>query len=314
MLSNAFFSVAKALNHISVSSDTLAVLTKDPYYWQTFGKTDSNILRAKLFRMYRDKKIDNETIFIIHFFFAVVKNKKRVLDSIENLPEEVKTLSSVMKAKDFIRDNLVQYVSQETSRNFAVVHLPTTMPGLDIMLTALTLPNTQDSLTNHIFTKQTFAQLNINKELQSINKAAQENFWNNVVKTSKNQARVERKVTEELKFHEDYYNTSAADTYNLIDINFNEVPPKNSTTGYTKEEIVNWFVRLKHDQDLKTGKVSSSSSAASASASATSSHKTSRPATPQPSTSTTQQASSTMGETTSKSGSPFKSTGKSGAS
>jgi hypothetical protein len=149
---------------------------------------------------------------------------------------------------------IVQYTSQESNKKFAAVHLPTTMPGLDIMLTALVTDDKVEEVENKIFTKQTFAQININSELQTINKAAQQMFWDNIIKSSKNEARKSKMVDEDLKFHESYYNTSAADKYNLVDIKMKEIKPSDEKNGYTKEEIVSWFSKLKADQKVAMGK------------------------------------------------------------
>jgi len=185
MASNTLFSVAKALSEIESTDSTIKLLTMDLSMWNMFGKKDSHLLRAKLFKLMNEAKLDNESKFIVFFFFAIIKNRNRVLASYDELPQEVKAIPSVMKAREFIRDIVVQYTSQESAKKFAAIHLPTTMPGLDIMLTALTIENNNEALANSIYTKQTFCQIHINSELQTLNKAAQQMFWNTIVKTSR---------------------------------------------------------------------------------------------------------------------------------
>jgi hypothetical protein len=259
-MSTNFFSVAEALKSVSVSSSTLKVLTDDLEIWDVFGKKDSHKLRAKLFKLFSAAKLDNETIFTVYFFFATIKNRNRVLASFEELPDDIKSISSVKGAIKFISEVMVQYTSEETSKRFAAVHLPTTMPGLDLLATALITENTMDAYVNNIVNKQTFAQININSELQAINKAAQENFWNNIVKSSRNEARSSKRVTEDLKFNENYYKTSANDKYLLLDINMNEVVPADTALGYTKEEVTTWFQKIKDNLTTMTTKKASSKS------------------------------------------------------
>jgi hypothetical protein len=257
MDSSSIFSVAQALKEVQVDGAILKAITDEEINWNMFGKKDSHLHRAKLFKMFRDKKATPHTIFMIFFLFSVIKNKARVLESIDNLPESVKTMKALLDAKEFIKDNIVQYTSQESSKTFAAVHLPTTMPGLDLLVTAIAMMNLADVVTNYIIPKQTFAQIKINGALQEENKAAQRNFWDNVVRSSKNTARQAKTVTDELKFHEDYYNTSATDTYLLIDLDMKEVEPKDSKAGYTKDEIQTWFNNIKKTAESKmkpTGK------------------------------------------------------------
>lgn len=254
MDSSAIFTVGKALSEMSSADETLRLLTDDNGFWNMFGKKDSHLLRAKLFKIFGEAKLDQETRFMVYFFFSVIKNRTRVLASFEELPPDVKALPAVTKAKEFILNYLVQYTSQESSKKFAVVHLPTTMPGLDIMITALTSENSMASMESRIYTKQTFCQLNLNSELQSINKAAQQMLWDTVIKSSKNEARVAKTVTEDLKFHSNFYDTSASDKYNLVDINMKEIPPTNAALGYTKKDMETWFQKIKKDQENKSAK------------------------------------------------------------
>lgn len=247
-MSMNIFSVATALSTMEVKADSLKFLTEENSIWDMFGKKDSHLLRAKLFKLMKEAKLSNEERFMVFFFFAVIKNKKRVMESFDQLPEEIRALTSVVKAKQFINDTLVQYTSQETNKKFAVVHLPTTMPGLDILLTAFILDDKEESLTNAICTKQTFAQINIDSSLQAINKTAQQLFWDTMVKKSKNEARINKTVTDDLKFHEDYYETSAKDKYNLVNIKFKEIKPKDEKVGYSKEELLSWFKEVKKEQ------------------------------------------------------------------
>jgi hypothetical protein len=265
MASTNMFTVADALANLKVTDQSLKELGTDNDLWGMFGKKDSHLLRAKLFKILKVKKMTPEATFMVFFFHAVIKNRDRILQAFDTLPDNIKSIPSVVSAKEFINSSIVQYTDQESATKFASVHLPTTMPGADLMMTALIIDDNNESLESTIFTKQTFSQINISPSLQEVNKSAQRMFWDNVVKTSKNEARRTRKVTEELKFHEEYYNTSAADKYLLVDLEMNEVKPANVMNGYTKEEVVTWFKKVKSDQANKMRNISSTSATAPAS-------------------------------------------------
>jgi hypothetical protein len=249
---DTIFSVSSVLAKFEASDDSITNLTENIDIWSMFGKKDSHLLRAKLFKMFTDQKVSSDTIFVIYFLFSVIKNRKRVLDSFDDLPDNIKAMASISKAKEFITNHIVQYTQQETNKKFAAVHLPTTMPGMDIMMTALLTE--ENEIDNKIISKQTFTQIHINSELQTMNKNAQTIFWNEVVKSSKNDARRTKQVDEELKFHESYYNTSAADKYLLVDLDFKEIQPSTAATGYSKADLIKWFKMVKDQQKTKTQK------------------------------------------------------------
>lgn len=267
MANNAnFFSVADALAKLEVTGDTLSFLASDMSIWDVFGRKDSHLLRKQLFKIYGEDKVGRETIFIIHFLFSIIKNKNRVSEAMGSLPDELKSLPSMIAAKTFIDRRLVQYVTQETSSKFAVVHLPTTMPGLDLMVAALNCDSTIEAVRELLVPRATFGQMNLSASLQAVNKREQENFWNNVVKTSKNQDRMRGLANVELKFHENFYKNVENDKYNLVDMNMKEIEPKSSVMGYEMDEIVEWVSKVRNQMAQKTKGKRAASSASSTSA------------------------------------------------
>jgi len=246
------FTVEQALSSMKLQDSDVKVLTEDSSIWDTFGKKNSHLLRAKLWKIMEEAKVEKEVRFVIFFLFAMIKNRERVLDAIDNLPEKVKTLPSVIKAKAFIESYLVQYTYQETAKKFAVVHLPTTMPGLDLLCTALVCGDTEEDLNKNIISKQTFSQIYVSQNLQEENKTYQRVFWEKIVTTSKNEERTSKRLTVDLKFHEEFYNTAASDKYLLLDYSLKEVKPKSVDSGYTKEEMLAWFKSVKAEQKKRT--------------------------------------------------------------
>lgn len=237
------FSVTDAINRISLSKDMLKLIQNKDEVWGTFGKSNSHLLRAKLFKLFEKEKVSSNTILMVFILFAAIKNQKRVLDHIDNLPQEIASMPEISSAKAFINKRIVQYFSQENSEKFAAIHLPTTMPGLDITLTAVMYSKSEENF-NMLIGKQTFAQINIDSNLQALNKTAQMDFWNRIVTNSRNPE--EGRKGKKMGFVEEYYNTSANDKYLLMDKNLKEVMPSNREIGYTMEDLKSWYNNLKN--------------------------------------------------------------------
>jgi hypothetical protein len=236
-------SVSDALQAMNINKSIISTITAQRSVWMTFGKKNSHLLRAQLYKMFEDSHLTQESKFMVHFFFAMIKNHKRVMDAMENLPQTVKSETWFTQTFRFIKDKLVQYVSQEKNGKFAVVHLPTTMPGLDILCFAMATDG-KDSNVEEIIKRQCFAQLDLEEELQAENKSAQMDFWENQVKKSNNTNANAFKQG----FQEDFYNTSASDKYSLLNIKLQElaVPPG----GYSRSDIEKWYKELFQDKDL----------------------------------------------------------------
>lgn len=236
-------SVSDALEGLKLSTGILGVITAQREIWMTFGKKNSHLLRAQLFKMFEDAKITSEGRFMIFYFFSMIKNKVRVLDAMENLPQTVKSEKWFKEVQTFIKNKLVQYVTEERNGKFAVVHLPTTMPGLDILSFAMATDGSESAIEN-IIKRQCFAQLDLDDDLQAQNKAAQLTFWDTQVVKSNNANQTAFKKG----FQEDFYNTSAGDKYALLDVKLAEVevPPG----GYSKSDIESWYSRLFENKEV----------------------------------------------------------------
>jgi len=239
-------SVAKALESVTISQQLVNYIRENRDVWTTFGKKNSHLLRAQLFRMYETENMKPEEIFMIHFFFSVIKNRDRVKQALDNMSQADKSKAWYRKVYQFIDKKLVQYVSQEKNGKFAVVHLPTTMPGLDILCTVLTMKGTDEEF-EELIGKQTFAQLNLSADLQAENKEKQKQFWENMVNSSRNPDQNAYKSG----FVEEFYKNSASDTYNLINLNSSEYAPPDKDEGYSKGEVRKWFDKVLSNKMMK---------------------------------------------------------------
>jgi len=239
-------SVSKALEKINISDGLITYIRGNKERWGTFGKKNSHLLRVMLWRMYEAFGLSNDEIFMIHFFFSVIKNRNRVKTAMDNMEQSEKSKAWYNKVYQFIDKKLVQYVSEEKNGKFAVVHLPTTMPGLDLLCTVLTYEGTDEEF-EQLIGKQTFAQLNLSPELQEKNKEMQIEFWNNTVQGTRNPDKEAHKTG----FVEEFYKTSAGDKYNLINIKSQEVLPKDKEIGYEESEIREWMDAILASQKVK---------------------------------------------------------------
>jgi len=236
-------SVSDALSAMNISSSIMGLVTSQRDIWMTFGKKNSHLLRAQLFKMFEEAKMTQEGKFMIFYFFAMIKNHGRVLAAMDNLPQDFKSEKWFKEVQTFIKNKLVQYVSQERNGKFAVVHLPTTMPGLDILCFSMATDGDMKNI-DEIIKRQCFAQLDLDEDLQAENKAAQMNFWENEVTRSNN----DNKSAFKKGFQEDFYNTSAGDKYCLLNLKMQErtIPPG----GYSKSDLEQWYTELFTDREL----------------------------------------------------------------
>jgi len=250
MADDLVYSVGAALNAMSLTVEFKKYVVDNRVLWSTFGKMDSHLYRKKLMKLMEAAKLTQEQKLVVHFLFSVVKKKSRVIDGLAGLSADTQKMSWFEPVKSFISGTIVDYnVSAKTPDKFPGTHVPTTNPGLDMMLWRLST-DPKDRTLDAFFIRTTSVQLHLAPESQAKAKLGYKSYWDDVVKGTKNSVK-----TEDSKYREDYYNTSAGDTYLLVDDNLKEVKPKNSKVGYTLEEITNWML-----EDVSEIKSKSSSS------------------------------------------------------
>lgn len=230
------FSVADALKEMMITPSFKKFVEDNKELWLTFGTMDSAAYRKKLMKLMAAAKLNKEQRLVIHFFFAVVKKKSRVLEGMSAFDESVKQKEWYEPVRSFIAGTLTDYNTQAKSADkFPGTHVPTTNPGLDLLMWKLMSKKEHLTIEN-FFARTTSVQLNLNAEMQSLAQVGYKNYWDNVVKDSRNEVK-----SEKPQYREDYYKTSAGDTYNLVDGSLKELPPANVKTGYTRKEIENWI-------------------------------------------------------------------------
>jgi hypothetical protein len=230
------YSVTAALRGMELTEPFVTFVKAHRDLWLTFGTMNSHLHRKKLMKLMDAAKLTKEQRLVVHFLFAVVKNKSRVMDGLASMPDSVKTFAWYEPVRTFIAGNIVDYNSAaKASEKFPGTHIGITNPGLDMLMWRIMTPKAERSL-DRFFIRTTSIQLKLDKETQEMAKSGYKLYWDTVVVGTRNTT-----ATEEAKFRENYYNTSAGDMYLLVDDNLKEFPPKVEAKGYTREEIEKWI-------------------------------------------------------------------------
>jgi hypothetical protein len=237
------FEVAEALSMLSMSIELKNYIESKTAEWTNFGKMNSHIYRAMLMRMMAESGLTQEAKFMVFFFFSVIKNQPRILKAMDQMTAEEKAKPWFSATRDFIATKITQYVSaMNKTKKFPAVNIPGCNPGLDILNWCLITPK-NDRTVEVLKDRTTFCQLNLNDEMQTLAKVGYENYWNNIVKGTKNPDK-ESQTLEEPKMREEYYLNPASDKYNLIGVDLKEIPPMTNQSGYTRDELVRYMASI----------------------------------------------------------------------
>lgn len=244
IIMSSIVSIKDAIASVQISSDFKSFIKENSMVWVSFGTTDSHILRTKLMGLMTKAGLTQLERFAVYFFCARVKDKDRILQGMELLPEEAKSKDWFKNVKKFYNQYTVKWPKLETASNFATLHLPNTNPGFDLLSTAMMFDVEGDEkILDLIMNKLTTGQLKLSSEMQAIHEGYAKIFWNDKVKGSKNPLANETAAERKKGFIKEYYDTSAADTYPLVKLTMGGTPEEVSVsqTGYTREELISWY-------------------------------------------------------------------------
>jgi hypothetical protein len=234
--------VEVSLKVMALSKSLVQWISVNQGAWATFGKMNSHIYREMLMERMDARKLSPESRMMVYFFCAVIKNKARITKAMDRMPEEVKQDAWFYPTRDFINTDTEQYVTKaERMKKFPLVNIPGTNPGLDILF-AMMILREEERTVEKMKERTTFAQMNLAADMQTLAKQGYENYWNNVVKGTKNDDKPEAPM-----MREDYYKNPESDKYNLVDINMNQVKPAVMNTGYTRVELENYLKKMSDD-------------------------------------------------------------------
>lgn len=231
----ATISVAEALKSLTLSSNIEQMIKDNREIWSNFGKMNSHIYREMLMNLMNSSKLSGEARFMVFFFFSIIKNRERVLNAMNNLPATFKTSSWFPEVQKFIQTSIVQYVTaSKANLKFPAVNIPSCNPGLDLLIFCMTTKKEHRNIDS-LKDRTTFGQMALNDEMQDLAEKGNMNYWDNIVKGTKNST-----ATEAPKFRAEYYANIKGDQYKLLDPQLKEIMPE-SSAGYTREELIKWM-------------------------------------------------------------------------
>jgi hypothetical protein len=225
LVGSGLLSVKDSLELCKPSAGLLSLLKSSEGSWMDFGKKNSHILRTKLFKLFAMEKMSKDAIFMIYFFHAAVKDCVRIRDALETLSNDMRAATWMNEVDKFLQKRMVKLVVNEKAHTFASVHLPNTNPGLDILcyLMQQKAPTTAegfDELVKGVISRTTFAQMDINLDLQDENKKMIKFFWDSIVLLKDKEDRIKNK--QPIGFQENFYTTQASDQYKFVLITMKE--------------------------------------------------------------------------------------------
>jgi len=228
--------ITSMLRTMRLSGELIAFITERRDEWPLFGKKNSHLYRQQLVTMMTTAGLSPESRTMVYFFFAVIKNQPKVLKAMDSMPQDIKILAWFSQTRDFIATRVTQYVSSaERQKKFPAVNIPSTNPGLDIMLWCLMTRDNQRTLEN-LKDRTTFCQLALNDEMQSMAKEGYRKFWDQTVKGSLNPDASVMNLPRPM-MREEYYVNPASDRYPLISEGMAVLPPATRESGYTRNEV-----------------------------------------------------------------------------
>jgi hypothetical protein len=232
--------VQDALATMKLSNELKDYLLSRRDLWSMFGKMNSHFYRKWLMKIYDEAGLDGEQRLMVHVLAGVIKNRDRVLRSMETMEPEDKAKAWYGPVMNFINTRTTQYVSDVTkSRKFPFVNIPTCNAGLDILIYCI-ITNPNDRSLVEMSRRTTFSQLDLDAELQDIAKEGYKYYWDQVVKGTKNpDAKATGSTIEPPAFREEYYANSVNDEYKLVDEKLQEVPAADA--GYSLEDLVKYL-------------------------------------------------------------------------
>jgi len=238
--------VTNALNAVGVNMAMVEYFKGRQAEWESFGKMNSHLYRHQLFTKMEEKGLTKEAMMLVYAMASIIKSQPRIVQAMTDLPENERFTSPGVwfAVRSFFEEMCVQYVTQaKKTKKFPVVNIPGTMPALDILWFCLCTSNDNRTLDN-LKTRPTFTQIKLNAETQTIAREGYEYYWTKIVKGSRNPDN-KGGILEAPGMKEEYYQTSAADEYFLIDLTSDytlvKLKASSSDGKYTKTEVENYL-------------------------------------------------------------------------
>jgi len=250
------FDLSELCKTLVPSSDLKKWLEQHRGKLSDFGKKNSHILREKLFKLFERFNVSTDSQFMLYFFSSLIKRKKRLLDGLDKLSDDTKSLAWFEGLREFVDNVIVDFPEDEDETHFALIHLPSTNPPL--ILVCLSLAVKKEDFTFEFFlSQQVSAQIHLSSDVQAMQKARMVDFWTNTIKKTthmSNRVQFEKRVATGSAFDEEIYKNQENDQYLLLNKNFKSIAPSNPNLGYSEMEIKNWIssITAKTEKAKKT--------------------------------------------------------------
>lgn len=232
--------LTKTMKLMRMSKEVEDFIVERREEWPVFGKKNSHLYREQLMESMESAGLGREAKLMVYFFFSVIKNQPRVLKAMDRMPEEVKLLTWFSQVRDFIGTKVVQYVTQaERTRKFPAVNIPSTNPGLDILLWCIATKDSDRTVEN-LKIRTTFCQLKLNDDMQAVAKEGYTEYWNVIVRGSNNPDAASMNLPVP-QMREEYYRNPASDEYPLLKKDLTVLDAMTNQTGYTRREITSYL-------------------------------------------------------------------------
>lgn len=238
-LSSDFYSVVEMctisqteMTELLTKLDVGLIRDLNPIDYEGFGMQDSAKYRTQLLNIMAAAELSPTEQMMVVVLATAVKSKNRILKAMTVF--DGKTWYA--KVLEFYTEHVVQYTGSVGTTKFAVVHIPSCMPFLAALVW---LRITKQPDLNGLLSNLWAAQLNLNDAMQLRQKAFEEDFWTNKVRSSKSSS-------FNPGFHPEFYDTKSADTYPLMSISGALVQPGSLLTrsnggGFTEVELRTWI-------------------------------------------------------------------------
>lgn len=234
--------VSDTLSELTVTANLVSYLITKREMWTTFGKMNSHLYRKKLMDKMKAKRLNSESMLMVWAMASVIKSQPRIIQAMDDTPEAERFSSSEVwfAVRDFFQTECTQYVSvANKTKKFPVVNIPTTMPGLDILMYCLTTENEERTIDT-LKVRPTFSQIFLRADVQTVAKEGYTTFWNMIVRGTRNEDKVDKP-----EMREEFYRNSEADKYQLLMLDpkakIIPFPMALATQGYSRVEVENYL-------------------------------------------------------------------------